>query len=279
MARVYPFRAWRFSASPVRLQDVGTQSYERISPPIERAFHRRSSFNPVPILLELPEFFDAEPGESVYCREAHDFQAWLELGILIEEKDPCIFAYAERYTPPDTDIVILPAHRFADSLKNFYPNQFAVAAREFFAVEPTTDHPAVAFRTLLGGQQGAAFVAVTRAGAWRVRSKPEAVASAWAAFPERQRQPGHCRLHSIALERLPGLSAKQIPSQANLRTASDADAAVDQFQRGEADIAFLAQPVPLKQRKQATFADDVPRRKSSAFFPKPLSGLAIYALD
>jgi hypothetical protein len=81
MARVYPFRAWRFSPSPVRLQDVVTRPCERISPPIEKVFHRPSSFNPVPILHELPQFFDAEPGESVYCREAHNIQAGLELGI------------------------------------------------------------------------------------------------------------------------------------------------------------------------------------------------------
>jgi hypothetical protein len=81
MARVYPFRAWRFSPSPVRLQDVVTYPCERNSPPIGKAFYRRNSFNPAPILLELPQFFDAEPGESVYCREAHNFQAGLELGI------------------------------------------------------------------------------------------------------------------------------------------------------------------------------------------------------
>ena len=28
-----------------------------------------------------PQFFDAEPGESVYCRAAHNFQAGLEPGI------------------------------------------------------------------------------------------------------------------------------------------------------------------------------------------------------
>jgi uncharacterized protein (DUF1015 family) len=158
MARVHPFRAWRYSPSPVHLQDGDTQPYDRIYPVIEQAYHRRNSFNLVRILLELPEFFDAKPRESVYCRAAHDFPAGHEKGVLVGEKDPCIFADANRFTPPGADRV----------------------------------------------------------------------------------------------NRSRGLTA---------------------------DIAFIARPVPLEQRKQVTFACDVLRPKSTDFFPQPMSGVAIYALD
>ena len=285
MARVYPFRAWRFGPSPVRLQEVVTRPCERISAPIGKAFDRPGFFRPVPFLLELPEFFDAKPGESVYYREAHGFQAWLEVGILAGEKDPGIFACPEWNTPPGTDVVIVPAPRVADSLKNLDRNQFRVAGRKFYAVKPAADSPAVAFRNLPDGQQGTAFVPGTRAGGWRVRSKPEAGASPWAGSPERRRQPRGCRFRSIARKRLSrkclsGPSAKQIPRPASRLTSSDLDRAAVQFRHGEAGIALPAHPaVPLKQRQQATCADDVPRPRSSDFFPKPLSGLAIYALD
>jgi hypothetical protein len=284
MARVYPFRAWRFGPSRVRLQEVVTRPCERICAPIEKAFDRPSSFRPVPILLELPEFFDAVPGESVYYREAHDFQAWLEVGIPAGEKEPAIFACLKRYTPPGTDVVIVPAPRVADSLKNLDRNQFRVAGREFHPVKPAADSPALAFRNLPGGQQGTAFVPGTRAGGWRVRSKPEAGASRWAGSPERRRQPRGCRFRSIARKRISGKricgpSARQIPRPASLPTSSDLDRAAVQFRHGEAGIALPAHPVPRKQRQQATCEDDVPRPRSSDLFPKPLSGLAIYALD
>jgi uncharacterized protein (DUF1015 family) len=49
--------------------------------------------------------FDAERGESVYTRAARDLNAWREEGILIQEKDPCIFAYSQRFKVPGTETV------------------------------------------------------------------------------------------------------------------------------------------------------------------------------
>jgi uncharacterized protein (DUF1015 family) len=105
MARIYPFRAWRYNPSAVRLDDVVTQPYDKISPAMQQAYYQRSPFNLVRIILGLPELFDAERGESVYTRAARDLNAWREQGILIQEKDPCIFAYSQRFKVPGTDTV------------------------------------------------------------------------------------------------------------------------------------------------------------------------------
>jgi len=105
MARIYPFRAWRYSPSAVRLDDVVTQPYDKISPAMQQAYYQRSPFNLVRIILGLPELFDAERGESVYTRAARDFRAWREQGVLTQEKDPCIFAYAQRFKVPGTETV------------------------------------------------------------------------------------------------------------------------------------------------------------------------------
>jgi uncharacterized protein (DUF1015 family) len=105
MARIYPFRAWRYNPSAVRLEDVVTQPYDKISPAMQQAYYQRSPFNLVRIILGLPELFDAERGESVYTRAARDFSAWREQGVLIQEKAPCIFAYSQRFKVPGTEIV------------------------------------------------------------------------------------------------------------------------------------------------------------------------------
>ena len=76
MARIYPFRAWRYSPSAVRLQDVVTQPYDKISPAMQQAYYERSPYNLVRIILGLPELFDAEKGENVYTRAARDLRAW-----------------------------------------------------------------------------------------------------------------------------------------------------------------------------------------------------------
>jgi uncharacterized protein (DUF1015 family) len=100
MANIYPFRAWRYNTSVVRLDDVVTQPYDKISPAMQQAYYQRSPFNLVRITLGLPELFDAERGESVYTRAARDFRAWREQGVLVQEKDPCVFAYSQRFTVP-----------------------------------------------------------------------------------------------------------------------------------------------------------------------------------
>ncbi|MGC1462120.1 MAG: DUF1015 domain-containing protein [Terracidiphilus sp.] len=105
MARIYPFRAWRYNPSAVRLEDAVTQPYDKISPAMQQAYYQRSPYNLVRIILGLPELFDAERGESVYSRAARDLKAWREQGVLTQEKDPCVYAYSQRFKVPGTEIV------------------------------------------------------------------------------------------------------------------------------------------------------------------------------
>ena len=100
MARIYPFRAWHYSPSAVRLDDVVTQPYDKISPAMQQGYYQRSPYNLVRIILGLPELFDAERGESVYSRAARDFKAWREQGVMTQEKEPCVFAYSQRFKVP-----------------------------------------------------------------------------------------------------------------------------------------------------------------------------------
>jgi uncharacterized protein (DUF1015 family) len=445
MARIYPFRAWRYNPSAVRLEDVVTQPYDKISPAMQQAYYQRSPFNLVRIILGLPELFDAERSESVYTRAARDFRAWREQGVLIQEKDPCIFAYSQRFKVPGTEIVkerrgfialgklhdyaeqvvfrheqtlskpksdrlnllkathahfgqifmlysdpagsvekilydgngsadaevtdeygvlhrlwrisdpaairlltaamadkkliiadghhryetalnyskehaaeraaaspakaeygvnqlpqpaypeaavmmsfvnmdsdglvILPTHRVVHSLPSFDPVAFAIAAQEFFTVEPLATADAASYMELLGREEGTAFIAATRAGALLLRSKPEAVASALAGLPERQRRLDLSHLHSIVLDRLLGLDAEKVREQSNIRYLRDAGEAMDQVRRGEADVTFLTNPVSMEQLREVAFAGDIMPQKSTDFFPKLLSGLTIYALE
>jgi uncharacterized protein (DUF1015 family) len=105
MANIYPFRAWRYNPAAVRLDDVVTQPYDKISPAMQQAYYQSSPYNLVRIILGLPELFDAERGESVYSRAARDFKAWREEGVLIQEKSPCVFAYAQLFKVPGSEVV------------------------------------------------------------------------------------------------------------------------------------------------------------------------------
>jgi uncharacterized protein (DUF1015 family) len=176
-------------------------------------------------------------------------------------------------------LVILPTHRVVHGLESFDVASFIAKAEEFFTVDALAENSAASYIELLGNQDGTAFIAVTREGAFLLRTKPEATAAALTDLPERQRQLDLSHLHSIILDRLLGLNAEKVREQTNLRYLRDAGEAVEQVRSGQADISFLTNPVSMEQLREVAFAGDVMPQKSTDFFPKLLSGLAIYALD
>lgn len=441
MASIYPFRAWRYNPSAVRLDDVVTQPYDKISPAMQEGYYQRSPYNLVRIILGLPELFDAEGGENVYSRAARDFKAWREQDILVQEKDPCIFAYSQRFRVPGSEeikerrgfialgrlhdyadqvvfrheqtlskpksdrlnllkatrahfgqifmlysdpagtvqkllydragpadaqvtdeygvlhrvwrvsdpsvirlvastmadkkliiadghhryetalnyskehapasfprtehsaselphppypeaavmmtfvnmdaegLVILPTHRVVHGLAAFDPSAFTNAAEQFFTIDELPDAAAAKYMEILREQKGTAFVAVSRTGAFLLRSKPDAVAGLISALPENQRQLDLTHLHTVILDKLLGLDAEKIREQTNIRYLRDVGEAVDQVKRGEADITFLTNPVSMEQLREVAFAESVMPQKSTDFYPKLLSGLTIYALE
>jgi uncharacterized protein (DUF1015 family) len=103
MARIYPFRALRYNPSMVRVEDVVTQPYDKITPAMQQAYYQRSIYNLVRIILGLPELFDEPGSNDVYTRAARDFADWRRMGVLAQEKDACIFAYSQRFTVPGGD--------------------------------------------------------------------------------------------------------------------------------------------------------------------------------
>ena len=106
-----------------------------------------------------------------------------------------------------------------------------------------------------------------------------AVAEALKGIPLRQRQLDIVQLHSLVLEKLLGISQEAMREQTNLRYVRDAAEATDQVARGEANVTFLMNPVTMEQLREVAFAGEVMPQKSTDFYPKLLSGLAIYALD
>ncbi len=443
MARIYPFRALRYNPSMVRVEDVVTQPYDKISPAMQQAYYQRSLYNLVRIILGLPELFDEAGGNDVYTRAARDFADWRRMGVLAQEKDACIFAYSQRFTVPggdgevherrafialgevcdysmqvvfrheqtlsrpmsdrlkllrathahfgqifmlysdpgltaekilfsgssapeievtdefgvthrvwkvsdmstinillgamedkkliiadghhryetalayaserarpsvnrternlantiaqppypeaaammtfvnmdSTGITILPTHRVVFGIKGFVPTDFLEKAKQFFTISPVSASEPVQLTRLLARQTGTAFISVTRLGYHLLTAKPEAIAEAMAALPERQRKLDLNQLHSLVLEQLLGITPEATREQRNLRYVREAGDAIDQVSSGQADVAFLTNPITLSQLREVAFAGEVMPQKSTDFYPKLLSGLAIYALD
>ena len=172
-------------------------------------------------------------------------------------------------------ITILPTHRVVFGLDNFNTDDFLAKASEFFTVAKLDS----ADLKPLTEAKGTAFLVATRDGNHLLQAKPDAVKAALADIPARQAQLDVVQLHSLLLDRILGLSQERITQLGNVHFIREADEAVAEVKSGKADVAFLINPVTMDQLRDISLSGDVMPQKSTDFYPKLLSGLAIYALD
>jgi len=182
-------------------------------------------------------------------------------------------------------ITILPTHRVAFGLIGFTGRKFAARAEQYFNVEeipntPDGHFPGVAnLLRRLNETAGVAFVAATREGDFLLTPKSEAVAPLLTGLSPRQRELDVTQLHKVALEKLLDLSEETIRAGSNVRYVREAEEALRQVGSGNGDVAFLIKPVTLEQMKDISLNLEVMPQKSTDFYPKLLSGLAMYTLD
>jgi uncharacterized protein (DUF1015 family) len=178
-------------------------------------------------------------------------------------------------------LVILPTHRIVHGLMDFDRERMLEAAGQFFDIDRidlrTESRSAT---TLLGqaGENGTAFVAVTRQGPYLMRAKQDAIQHALRELPVLQRELDVVQLHRVMLERVLGISEEAIRDQENVRYERDAFEAISWVRQG-ANVAFLMNPAKIEQVRDIAFGGEVLPQKSTDFYPKLLSGLAIYALE
>ena len=468
MARIYPFRALRYDTSRVRMEDVVTQPYDKITPEMQQGYYERSPYNLIRIILGKREPDDTEPqdflptGEQAhncYTRAAESLKEWRAERILAEEAEPALYGYSQTYPVPHTSevrerrgfialghlydyadkvvyrheqtfpkhksdrlalfkatrayceqiymlysdpaftseklifgakagdgpgkdtrpadlaitdeygvvhrvwkltdpslinlivtamadkkliiadghhryetsvayakersaqlklalgepldpdekvgpghlpappfpeaammmtfvnmdapgITILPTHRVVFGLENFSSANFITDASRYFDITELDDDLAgQALIERLGTTPGESFIAATGDGNYILTPRPEEIAPLLVAMPPKQRQLGVAQLHGVVLDHLLGLDQDTITRLGNVHYIRDAQEAVALVESGEADVAFLIKPITLEQLRDVSLSGDVMPQKSTDFYPKLLSGLAIYALD
>jgi uncharacterized protein (DUF1015 family) len=465
MARIYPFRALRYDTSRVRMEDVVTQPYDKITPEMQQRYYERSPYNLIRIILGKREPDDTEPqdflpageqAQNVYTRAAGYLNDWRSKHILAEESEPALYGYAQTYTVPGTTetrerrgfialghlydyadkvvyrheqtfpkhksdrlalfkatrayceqiymlysdpafmaeklifgggkdasdappadlsitdeygvvhrvwkltdphlinlivttmadkkliiadghhryetsvayakersaqlklplgepldedervssgnlpappfpeaammmtfvnmdapgITILPTHRVVFALEDFSSPDFITKASQYFDVaELDSSAPAADLIDQLSKTPGESFIAVTGDGNYLLTPRPADIAPLMAGLPLKQSQLGVAQLHKVVLDKLLGLDQDTITRLGNVLYIRDAQEATGLVEEGKANVAFLIKPITLDQLRDVSLSGEVMPQKSTDFYPKLLSGLAIYALD
>jgi uncharacterized protein (DUF1015 family) len=94
-----------------------------------------------------------------------------------------------------------------------------------------------------------------------------------------QRQLDVVLLHDGILEPAFGITLQAVTAEKNLSYEREASAALDAVDRGSAQIAFLLNPVDVDHVMRIATAGEVMPQKSTDFYPKLLSGIAMYRVD
>src|SRR5262249_5771091 len=86
-------------------------------------------------------------------------------------------------------------------------------------------------------------------------------------------------LHQSLIGGVLGISEDQVREEKGLRYIRGLDSAVEEVRSGTAQIACLLKATSAQQVADVSFGGGVMPQKSTDFYPKLLSGLAIYKLE
>jgi uncharacterized protein (DUF1015 family) len=194
---------------------------------------------------------------------------------------PYDFAMMTFVNMDSTGLLILPTHRVVHGLPKFSADDFRASAGEFFTVDEADSGvtPGRASSILReAGQSGTAILAATRDRVFLL-SRPKHSEEVFKNVSVRQQSLDVVQLHKCLLEQVLGISEAGIRDQTNVTYIRDASEALNSVRSGQANVAFLMNPVRMEQVRDIAFAGEVLPQKSTDFYPKLLSGLAIYALE
>lgn len=101
MAEIFPFRAYRYNLERVKLADVVTQPYDKITLPMQARYATLSPYNLIAVEKGKPGPNDS-PADNVYTRAEKALEKWIHEGVMVRDSRPGIYVYFQEYTVPET---------------------------------------------------------------------------------------------------------------------------------------------------------------------------------
>lgn len=185
-------------------------------------------------------------------------------------------------------LTILPTHRVVAGLAEFNSAALRERLAEYFDSVTVPLAGNMAQRAATGREQLAGagstgrtigffpggdhlFLLVLRPGADLAKTLPDATAN--------QRELDVILLHRLILEKGLGITVEAVRQGRNIQYEREAAAAMEAVSAGRAQACFLLNPVRVEQVMRMALADEVMPQKATDFYPKMLSGVAIYRLE
>src|SRR5579859_304412 len=101
MAEIAPFKALRYDTHQLRLEDVVTQPYDKITPEMQARYYELSPHNLVRIIRGREGETDSDTF-NVYTRAQEYLYDWRAGGLLKQDPEPSFYFYSQTFTVPGT---------------------------------------------------------------------------------------------------------------------------------------------------------------------------------
>ncbi len=179
-------------------------------------------------------------------------------------------------------LLVLPTHRVVHGLPEFSSQNLRDQSGQYFEVadvDAAIDAERATRMLREAGMTGTVLLAVAKDRAFLLTKPKAAGSSLLEGYSPQQQALDVVQLHKCLLEGALGISEEAIRDQQNISYVREATEALSRVRVGDANVAFLMNPVRMRQVRDIAFAGEVLPQKSTDFYPKLLSGLTIYALE
>ncbi len=101
MARIFPFRAYRYASKAGSAQNLVTQPYDKITPEMQDRYYEASPYNFARIIKGKAEASDGD-SNNVYTRAAASLSSWVAKGVVEQEPEEVFYPYFQEFRHPDS---------------------------------------------------------------------------------------------------------------------------------------------------------------------------------
>jgi uncharacterized protein (DUF1015 family) len=186
----------------------------------------------------------------------------------------------------DPKLVVFPTHRHVHSLIHFSFDDLLARANDTFDVRPleagtTAEVVRSALEEAKG--RGPSVAAAARDGRVAVLTLRADVDVSrhptLGARPEVLRRTDVAVVHSAILEHILGITPEAQAAKTNIWYPQDTRTALAELRGGKGDVLFVMNATPVADVRRVAEAGEVMPQKSTFFYPKVLTGLAIHTLE
>lgn len=181
----------------------------------------------------------------------------------------------------DKGLVVLPTHRLVKNLESFDSAAFIAKIAEYFDV---TETPVSELADAVAAHSSELHVFGLNTSDGRscvLKLKPEIKPEQVIETPgsDALKRLDVSVLHSMILDKILGISTKQLSAQSNLSYSRDSSETLKSVEQGECQMAFLMNSTRVDEVKAVAAAGDKMPQKSTFFYPKLLTGLIMRVME